>query len=356
MLDYVDLKNERLCVHERDLATLVRNNSFVECIYHIITGIIPTYKKSILLNQCLKEGIYYALNNKVIDMSIYISKPEIDPINVLIANLAMIKPCESLKFIKYIKDIFGDTAADLSEIATGIYLISIVPLIIKSNKMLIRNSKLYKLFKKYDNYIECILNLLADTNQSIYKKVEKVDLFDKILVTLHAGFGFVTPTIVLARFSASTKASITMNLIAGLCGSGEAHVGACTRAMELFSELSNLNDDHAVREHLNNMLNNNQRIPGFGHPLLNIDPRPSMLEEFTNHFPINSQFLNNYSALKSLVKMKHNINPNVDGIVAALLRMPTMLAHALDKKSKPAFGLKKEEARERFNNIPVNWI
>ncbi len=65
--------------------------------------------------------------------------------------------------------------------------------------------------------------------------------------------------------------------------------------------------------------------------------------------------------------------PNIDSVAAAILlelgvpdalatpvfllaRMPTMLAHALQKKAHPPFGQARPVARERLAALPKAWI
>ncbi|KFG97884.1 citrate synthase [Burkholderia paludis] len=197
-------------------------------------------------------------------------------------------------------------------------------------------------------------------------------LFDVLLVALHGGFGLVAPTIALPRFSASTYASVDLNLIAGLTGSGPAHVGACSDATRLFASFVG-QAPAAIRERIAQRVQAGDRIPGFGHPLLERDPRPAALERHAARLGVDGAAFDAYRAVCEAMRDLRGLPPNIDAAAAAILlelrvpavlatpvflfaRTPTMLAHALQKKAHPPFGQTRPMARERLAALPKAWI
>ncbi|WP_308411585.1 citrate/2-methylcitrate synthase [Burkholderia thailandensis] len=197
-------------------------------------------------------------------------------------------------------------------------------------------------------------------------------LFDVLLVALHGGFGIVAPTIALPRFSASTYASVDMNLVAGLTGCGPAHVGACSAATRMLAGLAGKSAS-AIRESVGERVRAGGRIPGFGHPLLDRDPRPAALERHVERLGCGGEAFDAYRSVCGIVRDERGLHPNIDAIAASILldlgvapafatpvflfaRMPTMLAHAMQKKAHPPFGQTRAVARHRLATLPKAWI
>ncbi|MCM3468421.1 hypothetical protein M3643_13195, partial [Staphylococcus lugdunensis] len=80
-----------------------------------------------------------------------------------------------------------------------------------------------------------------------------------------------------------------------------------------------------------------------------------------------------YRAVCSAMQDLRGLPPNIDSAAAAILlelgvpavlatpvflfaRMPTMLAHALQKRAHPPFGQTRPVARERLAALPKAWI
>lgn len=200
---------------------------------------------------------------------------------------------------------------------------------------------------------------------------EKTSL-DKLLIALYAGFGIITPSIILPRFSASTKASMLLNLISGFTGSGAAHVGACREMMLLLKKIDELSNKEAIK-HIKGTIESGEKVPGFGHPLFYKDPRTDVLYQLAITELPNNAYLKRYKIISDFIWSRYQLHPNVDAIAAAILsalgvdpelgailflwaRMPAMITHSIEKKSRPAFGFKRAEARERFERFPVDWI
>lgn len=218
-------------------------------------------------------------------------------------------------------------------------------------------------------YMNIVYKLLPD---GIDERVKDKVLFDKLLIALYAGFGVTTPSIILPRFSASTQADMSFNLIAGFTSAGLAHLGACREMMLLLKQLGVL-PNRQVNDELDRMLNQGYKIPGFGHPLFYTDPRTAVLHKLTATLLPGEPYLALYEKICKRMKTRYELTPNIDAIAATILsslgviadygavvflfaRLPAMIAHSIEKKTRPAFGFKRAEARERFVRFPFDWV
>jgi citrate synthase len=223
-------------------------------------------------------------------------------------------------------------------------------------------------------------------------------LFDLLMVSFHAGFGAATPTVMLPRIAAGTGAPINHAIAAGYCAAGPSHVGACDYAMALLSKLvreslgavgTRLGDasiarltedkraaalphsgaesggqpnDAATDRMIDALLASGKKVPGFGHPLFNCDPRPPHIEALTADLGYDSVYFDQYRILAACMRRRNRIAPNIDGIASAILlslgvppglgtplflisRSSAMVTHAVDSSHQPAFGGKRESLR-----------
>lgn len=188
-----------------------------------------------------------------------------------------------------------------------------------SNKeeLYIRGKNLDDMIRSMD-LIETIFHTLLKKKPDYNEK----KILNAVLVSFHAGFDICPPTTMAARFSASTGADIAMALAAGYCSGGPYHVGAVKKSMEYYKRIAEENPNDLkqyVEDSIEEKLDNNLKIYGFGHPQFRKDPRPATLRGFAKELDYNTPYLEIYDIAKNKLEKEREIYPNVDGINAALL-------------------------------------
>src|SRR4051812_10436616 len=73
--------------------------------------------------------------------------------------------------------------------------------------------------------------------ESLARKPEYLKAFEAVLVSLQAGLGHFTPTVLLPRVAAGTKADLELCVIAGFTACGRASGGECDKSMDFISDL-----------------------------------------------------------------------------------------------------------------------
>jgi citrate synthase len=198
-------------------------------------------------------------------------------------------------------------------------------------------------------------------------------ILDMLLVGFSAGFGFLTPTVLLPRVSAGTGAPTAHSLVAGLAGAGPYHVGACADTMRLFSGLgvSEAGFEGRLRSKVDAILAKGGRLPGIGHPVFECDPRTARLRELGGQeiAPDDGAFLRAYDLYEAVAAERVGLRPNVDAISAALLlslnvspdtgtmmfltgRAAAMVAHVAERRKAPPFGATRKMIRALLTNVP----
>jgi citrate synthase len=189
---------------------------------------------------------------------------------------------------------------------------------------------------------------------------------DRLMGSLIGGFGIAAPTTALARFSASTRAPVEWCIVASAMGSGPAHLGACSAAMYRLKEsgLGVKPGDDVLRDYCYT-----KPYPGFGHPIMNVDPRSEYLFDRYIHLPL----VQKACELSEMITQTTSLSANVDFAAAAVLlaygvpaelgslffwfcRLPIIIAHISAKRLEPPFGLRSSQAREKYRNLPKSWI
>ncbi len=213
---------------------------------------------------------------------------------------------------------------------------------------------------------------------------QAVRVMDALLVAWHAGFGYITPTVLVPRVAIGTGVTLTQAIAAGLMASGPAHVGAAREALDWLQALA---ASHTALQHLPEGL---QRVGadavdraldsdgtllfGFGHPLFVADPRPPHLRGLFVDAGFSGPFLTLYDACCVRAAQRKQLNPNIDFLTAAALlelgvivpswgvgiglcsRIAAMAAHAVERRKRPAFGVNSATARKLLAAVPVGWL
>ena len=256
----------------------------------------------------------------------------------------MFKIGEGIRFFGLVKKIFQslryDKAADID---------GADPL---AEKLFVRGKDLNDLVGKI-TFSEAIFHVLLG---KMPDEVER-KLFDAVLVSFHAGFGYSTPTVLMPRLAATTGTSVAGSLAAGYSAGGSYHVGAIEEAMDMYEKiLSSLKGDleeHAIN-YLKELMASGKKIHGFGHPLFKKDPRPPCLRALLHQYNFTSDYIRIYDAAEQFLSKEKDIYPNIDGVNSSILlslgfkknhgtglfllsRTSAMLAHVVEEKEKEPF-------------------
>lgn len=207
----------------------------------------------------------------------------------------------------------------------------------------------------------------------------EVRVFDALLVAWHAGFGYITPTVMVPRISIGTRVSIPVAMSAGFLASGPSHTGAAEDAMVWLRDAVERRHRAktlrtTVSEALRTIREDECKIAGFGHPLFLKDPRPLHLRRVIADLGLRGDALEVYDDAIEYVREAFNLEPNIDLLSAAAYlalgvqepawgsgigligRSASMLAHVIERQSRPPFGVSSKTARLFLHRIPTGWI
>ncbi|MCL4633886.1 citrate/2-methylcitrate synthase [Burkholderia sp.] len=367
-IDAVSISPDRLAVRGVDLLQLIDSVEFTAAILHVLAGRMPDADDVRALDRALAARL---VDDGLPDDGLLAAqlarrqrRPEVFLVAAVAAGLATGPQARPVAWPDALSGIGQD-----DEVATGLCIVAALPRLLAvwrtTHDEVPARQRATDVARGFSAAaLDCLCGGEAHDAQA--------SLFDVLLVALHGGFGLVAPTIALPRFSASTHASIDLNLIAGLTGSGAAHVGACSDATRFFASLVGRSPAE-IRDRVAQRVQAGERIPGFGHPLLERDPRPAALERHAVRLGVDGAAFDAYRAVCSAMQDLRGLPPNIDSAAAAILlelgvpavlatpvflfaRMPTMLAHALQKRAHPPFGQTRPVARERLAALPKAWI
>lgn len=212
--------------------------------------------------------------------------------------------------------------------------------------------------------------------ESLSREPQYLKAFEAVLVSLQAGLGHFTPTVLLPRVAAGTKADLELCVIAGFTACGRVSGGECDKAMDFIAEL-----DHAgtkpptpvFSEQIEEWCRKNRCTPGFGHRLFQRDPRAEQLRRYLNHLGWEKETLARYDRLCEMMRHTYGLHPNVYGlstIVFLSLKLPrhsatglllcmrstAMIAHALERRKFPACPITNATAKSFLNKAPFGWL
>jgi citrate synthase len=196
---------------------------------------------------------------------------------------------------------------------------------------------------------------------------------DALLTAWHAGFGYITPTVLVPRCAIGTGVTLPQAVAAGLMASGPKHVGAALEAMNWLRGLPD--DDAGIEAQVDAQFNSPGRLLfGFGHPLFVSDPRPPHLRTLLGTAGFEGRHLRQFDVVCRRAKSVKGLNPNIDFVTAATLldagisdpqwgvgialcaRIVAMAAHAVERRARPAFGVSSAVARRLLAAVPVGWL
>ncbi|KVH62696.1 citrate synthase [Burkholderia sp. MSMB1072] len=207
---------------------------------------------------------------------------------------------------------------------------------------------------------------------------------DMLLVAWHAGFGYITPTVLAPRVAIGTGVTLAQAIASGFLASGPSHVGAALEAMQWLAALARSVPggagappaalDAAGRAAIDAALDAKRTLYGFGHPLFVADPRPPHLRGRFAACGFDGGYVTLFDACCAQADARRALRPNIDFLTAATLlelgvaapswgvgvglgaRIAAMAAHAVERRRRPAFGVNSATARRLLAAVPVGWL
>ena len=182
-------------------------------------------------------------------------------------------------------------------------------------------------------------------------------LMDAILVS-SIDHGATPPSALAARTTASTGASLSASVAAGIMSINRHHGGAiedCARQLKAIADLAareSISMDEAATRRLAAMRETGERMPGFGHRLHTKDPRTARLFELAGQAGVDGVHMRAARAVeKSFAAAKKSLPINVDGAIGAILadlgmdpaafngifmiaRTPGLVAHVIEEQTR----------------------
>lgn len=182
-------------------------------------------------------------------------------------------------------------------------------------------------------------------------------LMDAILVS-SIDHGATPPSALAARSAASTGATLSASVAAGILMINDYHGGAIQQCAAQLGHIvhrcyHNGEDMSCVAEAmLEEMKNAGQRMSGFGHRLHSEDPRTSRLFELAREAGVDGPHMEAAKAVEEVFRAAgRNLPINVDGAIGAILadlgfdqavmnglfmiaRVPGLIAHATEERQR----------------------
>ncbi len=182
-------------------------------------------------------------------------------------------------------------------------------------------------------------------------------LMDAILVA-SIDHGATPPSALAARTVASTGASLSASVAAGIMSINRHHGGAiedCARQLKAIADRAaheSISMDEAATRTLAAMRETGDRMPGFGHRYHTKDPRTARLFELAREAGVDGAHMKAARAVeKSFADAKKALPINVDGAIGAILadlgmnpaafngifmiaRTPGLVAHVIEEQTR----------------------
>jgi succinyl-CoA synthetase alpha subunit len=182
-------------------------------------------------------------------------------------------------------------------------------------------------------------------------------LMDAILVS-SIDHGATPPSALAARTVASTGASLSASVAAGIISINRHHGGAiqdCARQLKAIAERAtreSISLDEAATRTLAAMRETGERMPGFGHRVHTKDPRTARLFELAREAGVDGMRMQAARAVeKAFADAKKSLPINVDGAIGAILadlgmdpaafngifmiaRTPGLVAHVIEEHDR----------------------
>jgi citrate synthase len=370
-IDGPSFNPENLSVRGTDLNTIISERNFTEAVFHILTGTFP----SVTEHTSLEDFFLASYNSISVKHSVFehirkIAYATQSSIKGVITGLLFDLDDE---FSKIYNTYQLPDGCSSRETVKGLFLIGILPLMLRiaadGKKNINEDIKPANAIAT-DSFIAAAFKTLFSRKETTAPEIR---IFEALLISWHAGFGYLTPSVLSPRVVAGTGASANMIIMSGFIAAGPHHIGASEAAFGLITKFSSKTEQE-ITHTIEDLLLNKKIIPGFGHPLFKKDPRPDCLQSIWTDSGKNRQNQIIYNQVTQSIKNHSGLNPNIDFITAAILndlgvtdqslipaiglfaRSIAMIAHADEKRQKPPFGAKSADARDFLANNQINEL
>ena len=217
---------------------------------------------------------------------------------------------------------------------------------LENKELYVRDKKLSEMIKDYD-FIDSIFHTWIQKKPTDSEK----KMLNSVLVSFCGGWSILPPVIFSARLAATTKAPISQCLAAGFSASGPAHTAAIHGIMDVYLNT----ETDKIHDYVNEKISRGERIPGFGHPVVDRDPRPEILYRKYVDLGLDGDAVKKCKSIEKILSENKKVYANVDGINGAILvdlgfkdpsygpalflmgRSLSMTAHILEEMKNPAF-------------------
>ncbi len=359
---------ESLQVRGTDLNVLIAEKKFIDAVFHILTGSFPSTEEygqleAFFLASFRAVPLEHPLFTHIRQLS-YITQNSIKGVIAgLLFDLDDI--CSSV----YEKHPLPGLCSE-KETAKGLFFIALLPLMLRASTDGKNNTITQPAATGAVSYTALAYKTLFSKDEVTENDLR---IFEALLVAWHAGFGYLTPSVLAPRVIAGTGASANMIIMSGFIAGGPHHIGASEASFSLISGLASKNEAEIIRLAEDHILAKNI-IPGFGHPLFKRDPRADCLKSIWMKPGIATQSQSVYKQVTSLMEKHVHIYPNIDFITAAILvdfgvtdaslipgvglfaRSVAIIAHAAEKKQKPPFGTNSTYAKNFITNNRITEL
>jgi citrate synthase len=156
---------------------------------------------------------------------------------------------------------------------------------------------------------------------------------------------FLAPSIDATRFVASGGVPLQASVAAGVISLGDHHGGAIEQCSKLLQE--SVKSGANARDLVNDYRMRKQRIPGFGHPLHDRDPRTITLIAKAREWKVAGAHLTLVESISAELKLPANIDGVISGIISdigiawqygraffILPRVVGLAAHAVEETTR----------------------
>lgn len=136
----------------------------------------------------------------------------------------------------------------------------------------------------------------------------------EMILTSSTDHSLLAPSVDATRFVASGGVPLQAAVAAGILGLGEFHGGAIEQCARILQEsvVAGLDAAAIVRDHKARK----QRVPGFGHPIHERDPRTAKLIEKAREWSLAGKHLELAEAIALEVRQPTNVDGAIAGIIS----------------------------------------
>ena len=136
----------------------------------------------------------------------------------------------------------------------------------------------------------------------------------EMIVVSSTDHSFLAPSIDATRFVASGGVPLQASIAAGILSLGDHHGGAIEQCARLLQE--SVKAGTSARQIVENFRSRKQRIPGFGHPLHERDPRTVTLIEKAKEWNLAGPHLELVASIAAELGLPGNIDGTISGIIS----------------------------------------